>query len=54
MWRKENEEMTLAWVPRFLAWKAPWTEEPAGLESIVSQVSDLTEAILAHMHECQM
>ena len=26
------------------AWRTPWTEEPGGLQSMVSQESDTTEA----------
>ena len=29
----------------FLAWEIPWTEEPGGLQSRGSQVSDTTEAL---------
>ena len=32
-----------------LAWRLPWTEEPAGLQSIVRRGSDTTEAT-AHTH----
>ena len=28
---------------QYLAWKIPWTEEPAGLQSMGSQESDMTE-----------
>ena len=28
---------------RILAWEIPWTEEPGGLQSVVSQESDMTE-----------
>ena len=30
-----------------LVWRIPWTEEPVGLQSVVSHRSDL-----AHMHAC--
>ena len=29
----------------FLAWKIPWTEEPDGLQSIVSKELDMTERL---------
>ena len=29
----------------FLAWKIPWTEEPDGLQSIVSRELDTTERL---------
>ena len=28
-----------------LAWRIPWTEEPGGLQSMVSQESDTTEMV---------
>ena len=33
-----------------LAWKIPWTEEPAGLQSIASQESDVTDHAYAHFY----
>ena len=32
-----------------LAWEIPWTEEPGGLQSMVSQESDMTQQ-LNHLH----
>ena len=31
-----------------LAWRIPWTEEPGGLQSIGSQVLDMTEQLNHH------
>ena len=42
-----GEEM--AAYPSILAWKIPWTEEPAGLQSMGSQ-SDMTERVHTHTH----
>ena len=34
-----------------LAWSIPWTEEPGGLQSVVSQESDTTEQLSTqHTH----
>ena len=33
-----------------LAWRIPWTEEPAGLQSTESQESDTTERISVHRY----
>ena len=33
-----------------LAWKIPWTEEPGGLQSMVSLESDTTEQLQFHFH----
>ena len=32
-----------------LAWKIPWTEEPDGLQSVGSQVSDTTKQLNHHI-----
>ena len=32
-----------------LAWDIPWTEEPSGLQSIVTE-SDVTECVCVHAH----
>ena len=37
-----EEEMTTH--SNILAWEIPWTEEPGGLQSMGSQMSDKTEA----------
>ena len=36
-------EKAMATHSNILAWKIPWTEEPGGLQSMVSQESDTTE-----------
>ena len=41
--RKNPLEEELATHSRILAWEIPWTEEPGGLQSVVSQESDMTE-----------
>ena len=33
-----------------LAWKIPWMEEPGGLQSMVSQLSDFTFTFTFHFH----
>ena len=35
-------EKEMATHSSILAWKTPWTEEPEGLQSMVSQESDMT------------
>ena len=38
-----EEEIAPVFHSSLLAWEIPWTEEPGGLESMVSQESDMTE-----------
>ena len=33
-----------------LAWEIPWTEEPDGLQFMVSQESDMTQRLSHHHH----
>ena len=37
-----------------LAWKIPWTEEPGGLQSMVSRLSDFTFTFHFHALEKEM
>ena len=41
-WEDPLEKETATW-SSILAWEIPWTEEPGGLKSTGSQVSDVTE-----------
>ena len=45
-----------AMAPHFstLAWKVPWTEEPGGLQSMGSQLSDFTFTFHFHALEKEM
>ena len=36
-----------------LAWRIPWTEDPAGLQSISHKESDTSERLSNHTHSLQ-
>ena len=40
--REDPLEKEMATHPSIFTWKIPWTEEPGGLQSMVSQDSDMT------------
>ena len=42
--QEDSLEKEMATHSSILAWRIPWTEEPGGLQSIVSQRLDTTEA----------
>ena len=46
--REDPLEKEMAARSRILAWRALWTEEPGGLQSMGSQESDLTERLAHH------
>ena len=48
-WKDALEE-EMATHSSVLAWKIPWTEEPGGLQSMGSQVSDMIEQLYHHHH----
>ena len=48
--REDPLEKEMATHSSVLAWKIPWTEEPGGLQSMGSQVSDMIEQLYHHHH----
>ena len=46
--REDPLEKEMATHSSILAWRLPWTEEPGGLQSMVSQESDTTERLNHH------
>ena len=43
-------EKEMATHSSIIAWKIPWTEEPGGLQSMGSQMSDTNERLHFHFH----
>ena len=43
-------EKEMATHSSILAWEIPWTEEPDGLQFMVSQESDMTQRLSHHHH----
>ena len=43
-------EKAMATHSSIFAWKIPWTEEPDGLQFMVSQESDMTQRLSHHHH----
>ena len=41
--QEESLEKGMATYSSILVWRIPWTEEPGGIQSMVSQESDITE-----------
>ena len=47
-----TQQKAMATHPSTLAWKIPWTEEPAGLQSTGSLESGTTERLHLHFSLC--
>ena len=48
--QKDPLEWEMATCSSILAWRIPWTEEPASLQSLGLKESDMTEQLSTHTH----